>query len=140
MRSMTSVPTSVITDASTNTTGWPRFVPGQPAADPEIHWVMTAAWTFAESAWRRRYLTPITRWAFARLVRVYGFVPMPPMPPDPDEVEARAAAVLRTLRLARQIAPLGGVVGLAPEGQDIPGEFGQMSAGVGTFVALLAQA
>jgi len=110
------------------------------AGDPEIHWVMTAAWTFPESAWKRCALTPVTRWAFARVARVYGFVPMPPMPPDPDEVEARAAAVLRTVRLARQIAPRGGMVGLAPEGRDVAGGFGEMPPGVGTFVALLAQA
>ena len=91
------------------------------------------------AAWKRRYLTPITRWAFARAARVYGFVPMPPMPPDPDEVEARAAAVLRTVRLAREIAPRGGMIGLAPEGRDVEA-FGAMPPGVGTFVGLLVQA
>jgi 1-acyl-sn-glycerol-3-phosphate acyltransferase len=125
------------------------------SADPEIHWVMTAAWTFPESAWKRRYLTPVTRWAFARVARVYDFVPMPPMPPDPDEVEARAAAVLRTVRMARQIAPRGGMVGLAPEGRDVEGRFGDLPAdnlsvgnlpasnlpaGAGAFIALLVRA
>jgi 1-acyl-sn-glycerol-3-phosphate acyltransferase len=123
-----------------------------PGADQEIHWVMTAAWTFPESRWKHRLLTPLTRCAFARVARVYGFVPMPPMPPDPDEVEARARAVLRTVRLARQIArrpgraDVGGMIGLAPEGQDVPGESGAprfertLPDGAGEFLALLAQA
>jgi 1-acyl-sn-glycerol-3-phosphate acyltransferase len=112
-----------------------------PDADPDIRWVMTAAWTFAESAWRRRILTPLTRWAFDRAARVYGFVTMPPMPPDPREVEQRALAVRRTLRLARRAAQEGGMVGLAPEGQDISGGgLGMPPAGVGRFIALLAGA
>jgi hypothetical protein len=110
------------------------------AADPEIRWVMTAAWTFPESVWKQRLLTPLTRWAFARVAWVYGFVPMPPMPPDPHEVEARAAAVLRTVRLAREIAPRGGMVGLAPEGRDVEGGFGELPTGAGDFLALLVRA
>jgi 1-acyl-sn-glycerol-3-phosphate acyltransferase len=106
----------------------------------EIRWVMTAAWTFPESRWKHRLLTPLTRRAFARAARVYGFVPMPPMPPDPGEVEARALAVLRTVRLARQIAPQGGMIGLAPEGQDMPEGFGQLPKGAGAFLAMLVQA
>ena len=111
-----------------------------PEADREIHWVMTAAWTFPASAWRQRILTPLTRWAFARAARVYGFVTMPPMPPDPREVEARAVAVLRTVRLARRAARDGGMIGLAPEGQDLTGGLGQPPEGAGEFIALLVQA
>jgi 1-acyl-sn-glycerol-3-phosphate acyltransferase len=111
-----------------------------PDADPEIHWVMTAAWTFPESGWRHRLLTPLTRWAFRRVAQVYGFVPMPPMPPDPREAEARARAVLRTVRLARRMAQEGGMIGLAPEGMDTPGGMGEPPAGAGRFVALLMEA
>jgi hypothetical protein len=95
-------------------------------ANSEVRWVMTAAWTFPESPWRHRLLTPLTRWAFDRVARVYGFVTMPPMPPDPNEVEARALAVLRTVRLARRAAQENGMVGLAPEGQDALEYAGQL--------------
>ena len=111
-----------------------------PNADREIHWVMTAAWTFPESPWQRRVLTPLTRWAFRRVAQVYNFVTMPPMPPDPREMEARAAAVLRTVRLARRAAREGGMVGLAPEGQDTSGGLGRLPEGAGEFLALLVEA
>lgn len=111
-----------------------------PDADPEVHWVMTAGWTFPESGWRHRVLTPITRWAFDRVARVYGFVTMPPMPPDPREAELRALAALRTVRLARRAAQEGGMVGLAPEGQDVPEGLGQPPEGAGKFFALLVGA
>ena len=111
-----------------------------PDAGPEIHWVMTAGWTFPESPWRHRMLTPLTRWAFARAAHVYGFVTMPPMPPNPREVEQRAIAVLRTVRLAHRAAMEGGMVGLAPEGRDFPGTLGQPPEGAGEFIALLVQA
>jgi len=111
-----------------------------PDADPEVHWVMTAAWTYPEGTWRRRVLTPLTRWAFRRVAQVYGFVPMPPMPPDPGEVEARALGVLRTVRLARWLAQRGGMVGLAPEGRDVPEGLCRPPEGAGEFSALLVRA
>jgi 1-acyl-sn-glycerol-3-phosphate acyltransferase len=111
-----------------------------PGADSEVRWVMTAGWTYPASPWRRRVLTPLTRWAFDRAARVYGFVTMPPMPPDPREVEARAAAVLRAVRLARRAAQEGGLMGLSPEGQDFSGGLGQPPPGAGEFIALLVGA
>ncbi|MBN1979795.1 MAG: 1-acyl-sn-glycerol-3-phosphate acyltransferase [Anaerolineae bacterium] len=107
-----------------------------PGIDPEVRWVMTAAWTFPESRWKRRFLTPLTKWAFRRVAQVYDFVPMPAMPPDPGEVEERARAVLETVRLARR----GFSIGLAPEGMDTPGELGEPPAGAGRFLALLVEA
>ena len=65
---------------------------------------------------------------------------MPPVPPHPDEVEARAAAVRQTVRMARRAAREGGMVGLAPEGQDLPGRLGQPPKGAGLFLALLVAA
>jgi 1-acyl-sn-glycerol-3-phosphate acyltransferase len=107
-----------------------------PDVDPEVRWVMTAAWTFPESRWKRRYLMPVTKRVFRRIARVYGFVPMPAMPPDPNEVAARARAVLETVRLARQ----GTSIGLAPEGRDTLGRLGEPPEGVGRFIAMLVGA
>jgi 1-acyl-sn-glycerol-3-phosphate acyltransferase len=111
-----------------------------PLADPQMHWVMTAAWTFPTSSWRRHALMPLTYFAFDRVAQIYGFVTMPPMPPDPSQVEARAMAVRRTVRLARHLAATGGILGLAPEGQDTPGGLAEPPAGAGEFIALLVQA
>jgi 1-acyl-sn-glycerol-3-phosphate acyltransferase len=108
-----------------------------PTADPEVRWVMTAAWRFEEHPRLARVLTPATRWAFGRVAQVYGFVPMPPMPPLPEEMEARALAVRRALRVARQAAVEGGMVGLAPEGRDGLGGLGIPPRGVGTFIVHL---
>jgi 1-acyl-sn-glycerol-3-phosphate acyltransferase len=110
------------------------------ASTSSIRWVMTAAWTFPESRWKRRLLTPLTRWAFERVARVYDFVTMPPMPPDPREVHARAMAVRRTLRLVQESGGDGPLIGLAPEGQDTPGRLGEPPKGAGSFIALLVQA
>lgn len=109
-------------------------------ADPEIRWVMTAAWTFPDSPWRQRVLTPLSRLAFRRVAQVYGFVNMPPMPPDPAEVEARALAVRQTVRLACRAAETGGMVGLAPEGRDVREGEERLPSGVGRFIALLVEA
>lgn len=102
-------------------------------ADPDIRWIMTGAWTFPGSHWKRRILTPLTRWGFLRVAAIYGFVTMPPMPPDPGEVASRAEAVRRALLLARRCATSGGMIGLAPEGRDVDGGLGEPPPGVGRF-------
>jgi hypothetical protein len=107
-----------------------------PDADSEVRWVMTAAWTFPESRWKRRFLTPVSKGIFGRIARVYGFVSMPAMPPHPDEVEERTRSVLETVRLARK----GASIGLAPEGRDTPGRLGEPPEGVGRFIAKLVGA
>jgi 1-acyl-sn-glycerol-3-phosphate acyltransferase len=115
-----------------------RRVPG---AEREIHWVIAGAWTYPDSPWRQRLVTPATWWTFRRVARVYGFVTMPPMPPDPSQVEARATAVRQTLRLARALAPAGGILGLSPEGQAVPdAHVMEPPPGVGEFLALLVRA
>lgn len=103
----------------------------------DFAWVMTAAWRFERSRWRHRVLTPASRWIFAQIACTYGFVTMPPMPPAPEEMQDRAVAVLRTLRLARQLAQNGGILGLAPEGRDVPIGLAEPPPGAGEFLALL---
>lgn len=65
---------------------------------------------------------------------------MPPMPPTEHESQQRAAAVLKTIRLAVNKRSDGVLIGLAPEGMDVEGKFGTFPDGVGDFIALLAQA
>ncbi len=102
----------------------------------DVCWVMTAAWTYADPL-RQHTLTPLTRWAFGRVARIYGLVAMPPMPPRPHEVEARARAVRQLLAIAsRERPPL---IGLSPEGHDGPGaRLLVPPAGVGRLLLLLA--
>ncbi len=108
----------------------------RPQGDGGVAWVMAGAWTYPDPL-RGRTLTPLSRWTFARLARVYGFVAMPPMPPRPYEVEARALAVRRVLALARRTAPP--LIGLSPEGHDSPdASLIVPPAGVGRFLLLLA--
>jgi len=105
----------------------------------EIHWITTAAWTYADPL-RARLVTPVTRWALQHIAETYAFTPMPPMPPDPAESAARASAVRRALTYVRNSAhPL---VGLAPEGMDarVSG-LATLQApppGAGRFILLLA--
>ncbi|RPI31851.1 MAG: hypothetical protein EHM70_10475 [Chloroflexota bacterium] len=104
----------------------------------DIHWVISAAWTFRERPALKR-LTPLSRWVFCRLSQVYSFTTMPPMPPDPADTAARARAVRRVLETIR--CTPGGVIGLAPEGQDSPdGVLQRPHPGVGRFLTLLADA
>ena len=110
-------------------------------AEVEVHWVMAAAWRYAPGTWRSRVFTPATWWAFRRVGRIYGFVLMPPMPPNPAEVEARARSVRQALRLARELAPAGGMMGISPEGIAVrDAHLVEPPPGVGEFIAHLVRA
>jgi hypothetical protein len=106
-----------------------------PESPADVHWIITEAWRYPD--WRRYIVTPLTRWAFAQIAGVYGFVTMPPMPPAPEETAARAIAVRRALRLARQLSGEHGLLGLAPEGKDTLEIVGKAPPGAGDFIALL---
>jgi 1-acyl-sn-glycerol-3-phosphate acyltransferase len=98
----------------------------------KIHWVVTSGWT--NSGW----LTGFTHWLFPRGARMLGFTPMPAMPPDPVETEQRAVAVRQVLRYARHTPQP--VIGMAPEGMDMPGGvLGTLPPGAGRFMYLLSQ-
>jgi hypothetical protein len=104
----------------------------------DIHWITTAALTFRD--WPRRWVAdPFVRWLLKRVARIYGFTTMPAMPPRPGEAAARAQAVREVLAYVRGAARP--VVGLAPEGGDMPGGvLHAPPAGVGRFIRLLATA
>lgn len=104
----------------------------------EVHWVMTAAWTFDNRFYASPFI-PLTRWLFRRTARVYGFTAMPPMPPDPGEITARAVAVRQTLEYAQRTAAAQAVIGLSPEGRDFGGgKLGLPPPGAGRFIAQLS--
>jgi hypothetical protein len=105
----------------------------------DVHWIVTAAWTYPDPI-RARTLTPLSRRLARAAAQVYGFTPMPPMPPDPAQVAARAAAVRRVLAHARTAAQP--VIGLAPEGRDAPrGPYAPVAPppGSGRFMLHLAR-
>lgn len=103
----------------------------------ELVWVMSAAWTEADTVWTRLRAAASVP-LFPRLARVYNLVSMPPMPPRPHETAARARAVRQILAIARRSpAPL---LAIAPEGQDPPGGvLMQPPPGVGRMLYKLAQ-
>jgi hypothetical protein len=102
----------------------------------EICWITTSTLTFPDRL-RAATVTPASRWFLRRLARLYGFIPMPPMPPRPFEVDDRAAAVRRALRRAAEPEVL---MGLAPEGGDMPGGvLAPPPAGSGRFLRHLAR-
>jgi 1-acyl-sn-glycerol-3-phosphate acyltransferase len=83
----------------------------------EVCWVTTSTLTFRDPL-RAATITPASRWFLRRAARLYGFIAMPPMPPRDFEVALRAEAVRRALHRASDPHAL---LGLAPEGGDMPG-------------------
>jgi len=113
------------------------FSMGISAALPrEICWITTSALTFPDRL-RAATFTPASQWFLRHLASLYGFIPMPAMPPNPTEVETRAAAVRRALRKASEPEV---VMGLAPEGGDMPrGVLAPPPSGSGRFLWHLAR-
>ena len=101
----------------------------------DVHWLMTAAWTFPDDPFLRP-LIPLTYWLFSRVAQVYGFTNMPPMPPDARQTAFRASSVRLAVRYARTTK--NPVIALAPEGRDHAGGIlGEPPSGVGRFITQL---
>lgn len=104
----------------------------------EVHWVTTGELTYP-GKWYARLGQAVSRWVLRRVARVYGFTTMPPMPPREKDVAGRARSVRGVLEFVRTRPEA--VVGLAPEGMDLPGGVLSMpSQGAGRFISLLAKA
>lgn len=104
---------------------------------PEIHWVVTAAWRF-ENHPGAAMVESASRWLLRRIARVYGFTTLPPAPPHPADIPEQARAI-RWLMHYVETAPFP-LVGFAPEGGDFAGE-GELALpppGAGRLVKRLA--
>ena len=106
------------------------------ALDEEVHWLITAAWTFPGRWWAKP-----GEWAsrsiLRRLAQLYAFTSMPSMPPRPQEMLARVQSVRKLLAAAGIHKP--GWIGIAPEGRDGPeGVLQPPASGSGRLLLLLA--
>lgn len=118
--------------SATDFQAWWRVIPISALFPVEIHWLVAAAWR--NSGW----LTGLSRWLFPRGARLFGFTAMPPMPPDPLETEQRAVAVRQVIHYVKSNPHP--VVGITPEGRDMPGGvMGELPPGAGRFMLLISQ-
>jgi len=103
----------------------------------EIHFIMTDELTFP-GKWYGPLGRPLTRLFLRRAAAMYGFTSTPPMPPRPQDVERRAHAVRKVLSYVKTTS--NPVLGLAPEGMDMPGgALHWPPAGAGRFMAHLSE-
>lgn len=101
----------------------------------DIHWIMTAAWTFNDRTIMKP-IVPFTQKILNNLAKSYGFTAMPAMPPKEREIYARANAVLSVLKYASKVSTP--IIGLAPEGMDSNhGVVNRPPKGVGRFIQKL---
>jgi 1-acyl-sn-glycerol-3-phosphate acyltransferase len=102
-----------------------------------VNWITGEAWT-AAGHWHEPLKVAVTRWAFTRMARVYGFFPMPPMPPRPEDTERRARTVRQVLEYARSHPQA--FIAVAPEGRDeIDQQLQPPHPGTGRFLYHLAR-
>jgi 1-acyl-sn-glycerol-3-phosphate acyltransferase len=122
---------------------WPAIVAtwglGQARPGAAIHWLMVSEWAWP--TWQYRYIiTPVTRWAFGRLARLYDLILTPPVLNHDYSSAQGAAAVRRFLALARETASRGHLLAMAPEGREGPlGALTSLPPGAGRFLLLLAR-
>jgi hypothetical protein len=103
----------------------------------EITWIMTAAWSYTGQK-RGIIMKPLVRWFIGRIVSVYGCLRLPSVPPEPGQEQERAMAVRNIIQYVRKTACP--VIGLAPEGGDVPGgKLGWPPLGAGRFMLHLNQ-
>ena len=101
-------------------------------APVEITWVMTAAWSYTGQR-RGIIMKPIVRWFIGLISRTYGTLRLPSVPPMLGEEQERALAVRKVIQAVRSTAHP--IIGLAPEGGDIPGgKLGWPPPGAGRFM------
>lgn len=103
-----------------------------------MHWIMTGEFMY-EGKWYQSIGSAASRILLRRIAHVYGFTTMPPMPPREQDVAQRAVSIRKALEYVRHArAP---VIGLAPEGYDVPaGILTRPSPGLGRFGLLLSKA
>lgn len=113
---------------------------GQARPGAPVHWLMVSEWAWP--AWQYRYaITPITRWAFARLAQIYDLILTPPVLNHHYPSSQGAAAVRRFLARARAAASQGQLLAMAPEGREGPlGALTSLPPGTGRFLLMLAHA
>ncbi len=122
---------------------WPAILAtwglGQARPQTPVRWLMVSEWAWP--TWQYRYvITPVTRWAFGRLARLYDLILTPPVLNHHYPPAQGAAAVRRFQALARRAASEGHVLAMAPEGREGPlGALTFLPPGTGRFLLLLAR-
>ncbi len=107
------------------------------AVEQDIHWIMPGAWA-VDGKWHSAGQRLLTRWAFSRLAKIYGFSITPPVAARPGDETMRAESVQKVFVQARDKQLTA--IGYLPEGRDFAGgRLGWPPYGTGRFVHHLNQ-
>lgn len=103
----------------------------------EVTWIMSNEWLFQGNPFAF-VLRPAMRFVLRSLTLAYDFLPMPTMIPGFSTPQQRSAGVRQTIERLR--ARPDSVLGLTPEGMDVPGGgLGLPPAGSGKFILYMHQ-
>jgi hypothetical protein len=103
----------------------------------ELTWVMSNEWLFEGNPFAF-ILRPAMRFVLRSLTLAYHFLPMPTMIPGFSTPQQRSSGVRQVIERLRTQPET--VLGLTPEGMDIPGGgLGLPPAGAGKFILYLCQ-